>query len=146
MSILTDRSESYKGGSNFNALLTPLTFLISYTNSAINPLLYAFLSRNFRKGMRELLLCSFKKGKGQMHQQRIPLHVSNTLFWQNFVNFTCSLYSTIDNTIKYCLHLFVWFDTYNQTHTHTNTIPYMQWICYAHTIINSARTYMIQIQ
>lgn len=71
------RSESYDGASNFNALLTPLTFLVSYFNSAINPFLYAFLSRNFRKGMRELLLCSFKKAKSQpVKQQRIPLNVS----------------------------------------------------------------------
>lgn len=73
------RSESYNGASNFNALLTPLTFLVSYFNSAINPLLYAFLSRNFRKGMRELLLCSFKKpAKSEPVKQRPPVIVSNT--------------------------------------------------------------------
>lgn len=74
------RSTSYHGESNFSALLTPITFLISYTNSAINPLLYAFLSRNFRKGMREIILCSFKKGKNKSSQQRIPLHVSKSVF------------------------------------------------------------------
>lgn len=51
-------SSGYEGTSDFSALLTPLTFLISYFNSGINPLLYAFLSKNFRKGMRELLFCS----------------------------------------------------------------------------------------
>ncbi|VVD04773.1 unnamed protein product [Leptidea sinapis] len=51
-------SSGYEGTSDFSALLTPLTFLITYFNSGINPLLYAFLSKNFRKGMRELLLCS----------------------------------------------------------------------------------------
>lgn len=76
------RSSSYHGESNFSALLTPTTFLISYCNSAINPLLYAFLSRNFRKGMREIILCSFKKGKNKSLQQRIPLHVSKSVFWQ----------------------------------------------------------------
>lgn len=74
------RSDSYRGASNFNALLTPLTFLVSYFNSAINPLLYAFLSRNFRKGMREIILCSFKKGNSKSLQQRIPLHVSKSVF------------------------------------------------------------------
>ncbi|XP_055381874.1 trissin receptor isoform X2 [Condylostylus longicornis] len=68
-------SDTYKGYSNFNALFTPLTFLATYFNSGVNPLLYAFLSRNFRKGMRELIMCSFKKNKNKsssMHQ-RIPL-------------------------------------------------------------------------
>ncbi|XP_045459326.1 trissin receptor-like [Melitaea cinxia] len=51
-------SSGYQGTTNFSALLTPLTFLISYFNSGINPLLYAFLSKNFRKGMRELLFCN----------------------------------------------------------------------------------------
>lgn len=75
------RSLSYNGASNFNALLTPITFLVSYFNSAINPLLYAFLSRNFRKGMREIILCSLKKDNTKSLQQRIPLHVSKSLFW-----------------------------------------------------------------
>ncbi|XP_002038000.2 trissin receptor isoform X2 [Drosophila sechellia] len=72
-------SRSYRGDSNFNALLTPLTFLVTYFNSGVNPLLYAFLSRNFRKGMKELLLCSWKKGKGKsssnssMHHKRKAL-------------------------------------------------------------------------
>ncbi|XP_036321871.1 uncharacterized protein LOC118735937 [Rhagoletis pomonella] len=72
-------SRSYRGDSNFNALLTPLTFLVTYFNSGINPLLYAFLSRNFRKGMKELLLCTWKKGKGKsssnssMHHKRVAL-------------------------------------------------------------------------
>ncbi|XP_055589671.1 trissin receptor-like isoform X2 [Uranotaenia lowii] len=67
-------STDYKGDSNFNALFTPLTFLVTYFNSGVNPLLYAFLSRNFRKGMRELLLCSFKKNKNKSLTQRLPLH------------------------------------------------------------------------
>ncbi|XP_049302716.1 uncharacterized protein LOC105225341 [Bactrocera dorsalis] len=78
-SIYSARSRSYRGDSNFNALLTPLTFLVTYFNSGINPLLYAFLSRNFRKGMKELLMCSWKKGKGKsssnssMHHKRVAL-------------------------------------------------------------------------
>ncbi|XP_073814334.1 trissin receptor, partial [Musca autumnalis] len=72
-------SRSYRGDSNFNALLTPLTFLVTYFNSGINPLLYAFLSRNFRKGMRELLMCSWRKSKtksstnSSMHHKRQAL-------------------------------------------------------------------------
>lgn len=52
-------SSGYEGSSDFSTLLTPLTFLITYFNSGINPLLYAFLSKNFRKGMKELLFCTF---------------------------------------------------------------------------------------
>lgn len=52
-------SSGYQGTSDFSTLLTPLTFLITYFNSGVNPLLYAFLSKNFRKGMRELLFCNF---------------------------------------------------------------------------------------
>lgn len=55
-------SADYDGSSAFSSLFTPLTFLVSYFNSGINPLLYAFMSRNFRKGMRELLCCSLRGG------------------------------------------------------------------------------------
>jgi hypothetical protein len=74
--ISFSRGDDYKGDSNFIALFTPLTFLVTYFNSGVNPLLYAFLSRNFRKGMRELLLCSFKKNKNKSIHQRLPLNVS----------------------------------------------------------------------
>jgi len=55
-------SSDYEGGSDFSSLFTPITFLITYFNSGINPILYAFMSRNFRKGMRELLCCSVRGG------------------------------------------------------------------------------------
>lgn len=90
------RSINYHGESNFSALLTPITFLISYFNSAFNPLLYAFLSRNFRKGMREIIFCSFKK-KNSKEQQRIPLHVSKSVFWQIFIE-RCRLIALKMNT------------------------------------------------
>ncbi|KAF7386455.1 hypothetical protein HZH68_013587 [Vespula germanica] len=45
---------NYDRTSNFATLLTVSTFLISYMNCCLNPLLYAFLSRNFREGMREI--------------------------------------------------------------------------------------------
>lgn len=42
-------SPHYHGQTNFSAILTPVTFLCTYFNSGINPLLYAFLSKNFRR-------------------------------------------------------------------------------------------------
>lgn len=68
-------SPSYEGDSSFSTLFTPTTFLLTYFNSGINPLLYAFLSRNFRKGMRELLLCK-KKGRPLAAQSSITRKTS----------------------------------------------------------------------
>lgn len=64
-------SSNYHGDTNFSALLTPLTFLCTYFNSGVNPLLYAFLSKNFRRGMREILFCSLprKKRRSSMHHR-----------------------------------------------------------------------------
>ncbi len=41
----------------WTSLLTPMTFLIFYLNSGLNPILYAFLSDNFRRSLREVLTC-----------------------------------------------------------------------------------------
>lgn len=71
------RSDGYIGDSNFTALFTPLTFLATYFNSGVNPLLYAILSRNFRKGMSELLICTFKSNKNRAINKRAVTHVSN---------------------------------------------------------------------
>lgn len=59
---------NYKGAGEFSAIITPLTFLSAYFNSGVNPLLYAFLSKNFRRGMKELLCCSVN------HQPNVRNH------------------------------------------------------------------------
>ena len=38
-------------------LITPTTFVIYYMNSGLNPLLYAFLSANFRRSLWQVLTC-----------------------------------------------------------------------------------------
>ncbi|XP_063233690.1 trissin receptor-like [Bacillus rossius redtenbacheri] len=63
-------SPSYHGSSTFSKLFTPLTFLVTYFNSGVNPLLYAFMSRNFRKGMRELLCCALREPAGAKASRR----------------------------------------------------------------------------
>ncbi|XP_023311047.1 trissin receptor-like [Anoplophora glabripennis] len=68
-------SSNYHGDTNFSALFTPLTFLSTYFNSGVNPLLYAFLSKNFRRGMREILLCSYPRKKQQDKKNHINLHL-----------------------------------------------------------------------
>lgn len=53
--------KSYTGGSTFSNLFTPITFLIMYMNSAINPILYAFMSKKFRLSFRDLLTCRMRR-------------------------------------------------------------------------------------
>ena len=45
----------YKVQGYFNQMFTPLTFLLMYTNCAINPILYAFMSETFRRSLREVM-------------------------------------------------------------------------------------------
>ena len=44
-------------------LLQPITFLCYYMNSGLNPLLYAFLSENFRRSLVEVITCSVRRHK-----------------------------------------------------------------------------------
>lgn len=87
-------SHDYDGGSTFSSLFTPLTFLVAYFNSGINPLLYAFMSRNFRKGMRELLCCSIRgggRGRGsQRHHTSSLMRRSSTRTTTKALSFTAN--------------------------------------------------------
>lgn len=44
--------------SNFVIILSPITWLFVYLNSALNPIIYALLSENFRRCMKETLFCN----------------------------------------------------------------------------------------
>lgn len=48
-------SPDYQGGTPFSAVFSLVTFLATYVNAAMDPLLYAFMSKNFRRGTRELV-------------------------------------------------------------------------------------------
>lgn len=54
-------SSRYEGASRSAVMMTILTTLVLYMNSFINPILYAFLSDNFRRSMRDVLLCRSRK-------------------------------------------------------------------------------------
>ncbi|XP_042231194.1 trissin receptor-like [Homarus americanus] len=48
---------SYNHNSDASYILTPVTFLLMYANSAVNPILYTFMSRKFRTSSCDLLTC-----------------------------------------------------------------------------------------
>ena len=48
---------SYDADSDTNHFLTPLTFLLMYSNCAVNPILYGFFSGRFRQSFCDLLRC-----------------------------------------------------------------------------------------
>ena len=52
---------NYDYVSVYSTLATPLTNLIMYSNCAINPIIYAFMSKTFRSSFRDLLCCRWKK-------------------------------------------------------------------------------------
>ena len=52
------------------SLLPPTTHLILYLNSALNPLLYAFLSGNFRKSLKDLIGSTRRRTKSRYSNLR----------------------------------------------------------------------------
>ena len=67
---------NYDYVSVFSTLATPLTHLIMYANCAINPIIYAFMSKTFWSSFKELVCCNWKKpqcGYREPSTQIIPL-------------------------------------------------------------------------
>ncbi|XP_064625279.1 trissin receptor-like [Lineus longissimus] len=44
-------------GGNVPSILVPITMLLMFFNSGLNPILYAFFSENFRRAMKEVFVC-----------------------------------------------------------------------------------------
>ncbi len=67
--------------STFHKILPAVTYLILYTNSALNPILYAFLSDNFRKSLKELLGGFKKKSNAKRNTMRstVSMKTANTM-------------------------------------------------------------------
>lgn len=82
---------SYNFSSNFSTILTVSTFLISYMNSCLNPLLYAFLSRNFRRAMKELFTID-KRNPGRF---RMGYITGDVLRFDNGRNHTMIPHSSV---------------------------------------------------
>ena len=47
--------------SDTSTFIAPLTYLLMYGNCALNPILYAFFSKQFRSSLRDLLRCQRRR-------------------------------------------------------------------------------------
>jgi hypothetical protein len=56
-------------GVNKNIKLFSFALLLGHANSAINPILYCFMTRNFRRAVRDLVLCSRVSLATRQHQR-----------------------------------------------------------------------------
>ncbi|ALC49137.1 maker320 [Drosophila busckii] len=55
--ILVMKALDMYGGSHLSVIIQIISHVLAYTNSCINPILYAFLSDNFRKAFRKVVWC-----------------------------------------------------------------------------------------
>lgn len=70
-------SASYDGTQLPYVVLTMSTHLILYLNSGINPFLYALLSNNFRRGMRDVLCCNTSRMNSGATATQLARYPSN---------------------------------------------------------------------
>ncbi|KAH7976545.1 hypothetical protein HPB52_016110 [Rhipicephalus sanguineus] len=85
-------SSNYEGASRSAVSLTIATTLVLYMNSFINPILYAFLSDNFRRSMKDVLMCrsrrkvrrlSSNRSNGKTTASSVFQHQENTVVHTN---------------------------------------------------------------
>ncbi|XP_043864539.1 allatostatin-A receptor [Drosophila mojavensis] len=55
--ILVLKALNMYGGTHLTVIIQIISHVLAYTNSCINPILYAFLSDNFRKAFRKVVWC-----------------------------------------------------------------------------------------
>ena len=73
----------YKAMSDAALLATPVTNLLTYLNSALNPLLYSFMSHNFRSCVKDVLTCRYTlRGKRRCSKKDFD-RASNPLRLEN---------------------------------------------------------------
>ena len=61
--MLTYYHPAYKPTTNAALMFTPLSNLLMYLNSALNPIVYSFMSHNFRACVRDVLTRYTRRGK-----------------------------------------------------------------------------------
>ena len=58
---------SFDLASDMSTLIAPITFLLMYANCAINPILYAFMSKHFRTSLKDLCYqCRYQRVEQQV--------------------------------------------------------------------------------
>ena len=60
----------YDHTSSFSLLLTPITCLLMFAHSAVNPILYTCLSRKFRTSLKDLISCKMSSRRATKHSCR----------------------------------------------------------------------------
>lgn len=61
---------------NLHLIIQIVAHVLSYMNSCVNPILYAFLSENFRKAFRKVILCRSSDQMGGFGAERTGVAAS----------------------------------------------------------------------